>query len=65
MANNRLPYRTTLVNFHLPVTLAERLDVAAKRLGKPKVRVAIDAFEAYLTTVEPREESDMKLDEDI
>lgn len=63
MANNRLPYRTSLVNFHLPVTLAERLAATAKQLGRPKVRLVIDALEAYLNGLAPRDEA-MQLDED-
>lgn len=47
MANHKLPYRTTLVNFHLPVQIAERLDEEAKRQHKPKVKLAIEAFSQY------------------
>lgn len=65
MANNRLPYRTTLVNFHLPVSLAERLDKAAKELGRPKVKLAIEAFEGYLLQLAPKPVSEQVLDEDV
>lgn len=63
MANNRLPYRTTLVNFHLPVALAERLDAEAKKTGKPKVKMAIEAFTAYFN--DPAPEGVHQLDEDL
>lgn len=54
MPNHKRPYRTTLVNFHLPVELADRIHEYAKSHGKPKVKVAMEAFEAYLKDDVPK-----------
>lgn len=48
MARARNPYKTTLVNFHLPQELADRLDEASKVLHRTKISIAIQAFEDYL-----------------
>ena len=47
MPNHKRPYRTTLVNFHLPVELADRIHDYPKSKGMPKVKVAMGAFGTY------------------
>ncbi len=66
MAKAKNPYTSTLVNFHLPQDLALRITEAAKKAGKPKVRIAIEAFEAYLgrSHTPPTLRGNVELDED-
>lgn len=68
MAKPRLPYRTTLVNFHLPLEIDEKIGEFAASRGVPRVKIAIEAFNQYFgrdfTKVDAAA-SRMELDEDL
>ena len=48
MVGVRNNYVSMLVNHNLPVALVEKLNVFAKERGIPRVKVVIEALEAYL-----------------
>ena len=52
MARAKLPYRSALINFHLPIHVVERIDAEAELQKKSKVRIAIEAFEGHFNALD-------------